>query len=61
MCLVQVAVAICWLIQSMTSPFVPDGRTRTQLDLLWEGPVAYAGIDEGLAHTRHLNNLRKAD
>ena len=42
-------------------PFVPDDRTRTQLDLLGEGSVAYAGIDEGLSHTRQLKNLRQAD
>ena len=36
-------------------PFVPDDRTRTQLDLLGEGSVAYAGIGEGLAHTSPLN------
>ena len=42
-------------------PFVPDDRTRTQLNLLWEGSVAYAGIDEGLAHTRHLNDLRQGE
>ena len=42
-------------------PFVPDDRTRTQLDLLGEGPVTYAGIDEGLAHTRHLNDLRQEE
>ena len=40
-------------------PFVPDDRPITQLNLLWEGPVTYAGIDEGLAHTRHLNDLRQ--
>ena len=40
-------------------PLVPDNRTRTQLNLLWEGYVAYAGIDEGLSHTRHLNGLRQ--
>ena len=42
-------------------PFVPDDGLPTKLDLLWEGSVAYAGIDEGLSHTRHLNNLRQAD
>ena len=42
-------------------PFVPDDRPRTQLNLLWEGPVTYAGVDEGLSHTRHLNDLRQAD
>ena len=40
-------------------PFVPDDRTRTQLNLLGEGSVAYAGRDEGLPHTRHLNDLRQ--
>ena len=42
-------------------PFVPDDRTRTQLDLLWEGFVTYAGVDEGLSHTRHLNDLRQEE
>ena len=42
-------------------PFVPDDRTRTQLDLLGEGSVAYAGIDEALSHTRHLNDLRQEE
>ena len=41
--------------------FVPGDRPRTQLNLLWEGSVAYAGIDEGLAHTRHLNDLRQEE
>ena len=41
--------------------FVPDDIPRTHLDLLWEGPVAFAGIDEGLAHTRHLNDLRQEE
>ena len=41
--------------------FVPDDRPRTQLNLLWEGPVAFADIDEGLAHTRHLNDLRQEE
>ena len=42
-------------------PFVPDDRTRTQLDLLGEGSVAYEGIDEGLTHTRQLNHLRQEE
>ena len=41
--------------------FVPDDRPRTQLNLLGEGSVAYAGIDEGLSHTRHLNDLRQKE
>ena len=41
--------------------FVPDDRPRTQLNLLGEGSVAYAGIDEGLSHTRHLNDLRQEE
>jgi hypothetical protein len=42
-------------------PYVPDYRARTQLNLLGEGSVAYAGIDEGLSHTRHLNDLRQEE
>ena len=42
-------------------PFVPDDTPRTQLNLLGEGSVAYAGIDEGLSHTRHLNDLRQEE
>ena len=37
--------------------FVPDDRARTQLDLLGEGPVVDAFIDEGLAHPRHVKHL----
>ena len=36
-------------------PFIPDNRARTQLDLLREGPIVHAGIDEGLAHISPLN------
>ena len=31
------------------------------MNLLGEGSVAYAGIDEGLSHTRHLNDLRQEE
>ena len=41
--------------------FVPDDRPRTQLDLLCEASFAYAGIDEGLSHTRHVNDLREEE
>jgi hypothetical protein len=41
--------------------FVPDDRPRTQLDLLCEASFAYAGIDEGLSHTRHVNDLRQEE
>ena len=41
--------------------FVPDDRTRTQLDLLGEGPIVHAGIDKGLANASHLNNLEQGD
>ena len=36
---------------------IPDDRARTQLDLLGEGSVPHAVIDEGLAHPRHLKDL----
>ena len=39
--------------------FVPDDRAGTQLDLLREGSVPHAVIDEGLAHARHLKHLCK--
>ena len=42
-------------------PFVPDDRTRTQLDLLGEGPVVHAGIGEGLAHVSHQNDQGKGE
>ena len=39
----------------------PDDRPTTKLDLLGGGdPVPHAVIDEGLAHTRHLKYLYKA-
>ena len=41
-------------------PLVPDDRSGTQLDLLREGPVVDAVIDEGLAHPRDLKGLREA-
>ena len=37
--------------------FVPDDSAGTQLDLLREGSVPHAVIDEGLAHPRHLKHL----
>ena len=39
---------------------ISDDRPRTQLDLLWEGPVVDAVIDEGLAHPRDLKDLWEA-
>ena len=39
--------------------FIPNDRPRTQLDLLWEGPVLDAVIDEGLAHPRDLKDLKE--
>ena len=40
--------------------FVPDDRAGTQLDLLREGSIPHAVVDEGLAHARHLKHLCKA-
>ena len=38
-------------------PFVPDNRTRTQMDLPGEGPVFHMGIDKYLADASHLSDL----
>ena len=42
-------------------PFVPDVIARTQLDLLWEGPVRHPAIDVAGAESCHLKKLRQAD
>jgi hypothetical protein len=42
-------------------PFVPDDRTRTQLDLLWKGPVSHPAIEGAGAKSSHFKNLRQAD
>ena len=48
--MLQVAAVICWFVPIDDVPFVPDDRTRTQLDLLGKGPMVHAGIDQDHPH-----------